>query len=431
MLLRPNYFMRFIHRQYGLIVLAIFFQGLPTFAAESALDLGACYERALARNERVGIAASEWRAAEARYQQTRDTLLPAISIAGSAEFQNDRRNGSSDSSSRSPESYSLGIRADQALYHGFRTTREAEAREAEGRAARFDERRSLELLYLDVADAYHQVLLYERDLAVLGRLVDALRETVDVLQERVRLGRSRRADLLSAQTDLAETRVEIESVRGMAAASRELLSFLIDLPADQIQLKDYSDSPVPPELAAHLASAAERADIQAGAARAEAAQRDFQASRGERQPDVSLGGEWYLAEDPDEDREWNVTVTMALPLFDEGVIRSRTREKQEQVRISELNLAALRRSAESDVRSAFSSYEATIAQLESLKEAQQLAHENYELQKKDYALGRSSQLDSLDALAQWQRIERREASADLQAHASLVQLHVAAGQVLP
>lgn len=421
-----------VSRGVSAFALLVSLSPMGALAAENApLDLAACYERALLHNERVGIAAAEWRAAEDRYRQARDTLIPSLSFVGSAAFQNDRTKNGNDSSSRAPEAYALGIRAEQSLYRGFRTTRIAEAREAEGRAARFDERRSLELLYLDVADAYHQVLAYNRDLALLNQLTDALRETVEALQGRVQSGRSRRADLISAQTDLAETRVEVEAVRGLSTASRELLSFLIDLPAEEIALKDYTEPPVPPKLEEQLAFATQRADIQAETARSEAAEREFRAARGERQPEVLAAGEWRAWEDPDEDREWNVTVAMALPLFDEGVIRARAREKREQMRISELNLAALRRSAQTDVRSAFTAYETSVAQAERLKEARDLARENYEVQKRDYELGRASQLDALTALAQWQRIERREALAEVQAHASLVRLHVAAGQVEP
>jgi len=396
-----------------------------------ALDIQTCYERALARNERVGIAAAEWRAAEARYRQSRDTLLPSISFTGGATFQNDRRNTGSDSSSRSPEIYALGIRVEQALYRGFRTAREAEAREALGRAVKFDERRALELLYLDVADAFHQLLACERDLAVLDRLVEALDQTVGVLEERTRLGRSRRADLIIAQASLAETRVEQAAVRGLADAARELLSFLIDVPAEEIRLQDYTEPAIPPAMESFLTNAARRADIQASAARADAAQREARAAQGERLPEVRAAGQWTLHEDPDEDREWNVALTMALPLFDEGVIRARVREKGELVRISELNLAALRRSAVGDVRAAYADFRSAAAQLESLKEAQTLARESYEVQSRDYELGRSSQLDALLALAQWQRLERREAAADIQAHASLIRLHVAAGAVEP
>lgn len=399
--------------------------------AGDALTLAACYARALERNERVGVASAEWRAAEARYRQVRDSLLPSFNLAGSAQFQNDRREGGEDAAGRSPEVYGARLTAEQAVYRGFRTTRLAEAREAEGRAAGLDERRTRELLYLDVADAFYQVLQQERDLEVLERLVQALQESVEALQERVRVGRSRRADLLGAQTSLAEARVEQEAVRGDAAAARELLSFLIDLPAADIRLREDAPFPATPDLAARLEAAGTRADVLAGAARAEAAQRDLKAARGERQPEISASGNLYLLEDPDEDREWSAVVTMTLPLFDEGVIRAGIREQTEQTRISELNLAALRRSAAADVRGAYAAFLSAVAQRDRLAEAREVARENHEVQQADYEIGRASQLDALSALAQWHRLERRAVAADILARASLVRLHVAAGETVP
>jgi outer membrane protein TolC len=66
-----------------------------------------------------------------------------------------------------------------------------------------------------------------------------------------------------------------------------------------------------------------------------------------------------------------------------------------------------------------------------VQEALEVGRENFEVQNRDYELGRASQLDALTALAQWQRLERRAAAADVQARASLVRLHVAAGGAAP
>ena len=395
------------------------------------LDLNACYERALAHNERVGVAAAEWRAAEARYRQVRDTLLPAISVGGSALLQNDRRADGNDSASREPERYSAGLRAEQVLYSGFRVTREMEAREAGGRAARWDERRVRELLYLDVADAFHQVLLNERDLGVVDRLVAVLEETDAELERRVKLGRSRKAELLQAQTALAEARVEQETARGQVALARELLAFLMGQPAEGWRLADESPFPSAPDLAAKLEKAIQRADVLAGTERAEAARKALQAARGERQPEVRAAGNYYLVEDPDEDREWDVALTLNLPLFDEGARRAGVREQMEQAAISELNLAALRRQAASEVRSAYLTFVSTAAQKARLQEGVAVATASYEEQQRDYELGRASQLDALSALAQVQRLARRALAADIRARVSLVQLHVAAGEGAP
>jgi outer membrane protein len=395
------------------------------------LTLNNCYDLAVERNERLGVAAAEWRAAEARYRQVRDTLLPAISLGGSALFQNDRREDGNDSASREPERFSAALRAEQVLYQGFRVTREMEAREAGGRAARWDERRVRELLYLDVADAFHQVVLNERDLALVDRLVQVLEETQAELERRVKLGRSRKAELLQAQTALAEARVEQETARGQVAVARELLAFLMGRPAEGWQLKDESPFPSAPELAAKLEQAVQRADVQAGLERAEAARKAMQAAQGERQPEVRAAGNVYLVEDPDEDREWDVALTLSLPLFDEGVRRAGVREQMEQATISELNLAALRRQAVSEVRSAYLAFVSTAAQKARLQEGVAVATASYEEQQRDFELGRASQLDALSALAQVQRLARRALAADIRARVSLVQLHVAAGEGAP
>jgi len=398
------------------------------------LTLSLCYGLALIHNEDVGIAAAEWRAAEARYRQVHDTLLPAVSVAGSAQFQNDRSEGPEDDDvpgSRAKERYDARLRAEQILYSGLRITRFAEAREAEGRAAALNERRTRELLYADVADAFYQTLIDEGDRDVLDKLVDTLQQTVEELRSRVDLGRSRKADLLSAQTGLAETLVEQETVRGRLGASRELLGFLIGRPAAEIRLAETSPFPPDPDLEAKLARATARADLLAAEALVEAATRDLQAARGERQPEIRAEGNLYAYEDPDEDREWNILLSLELPLFDEGVISERIRERAEQRQISELNLSRVRRSAESDVRTAYVSFMAAAGQRSRLREAMSVAEENYHVQKRDYELGRASQLDSLSALAQLYRLQRREVAAEMQARASLVRLHVAAGEAQP
>lgn len=401
------------------------------FGAPPVLTLNNCYALAVERNERVGVASAEWRAAEARYQQARDTLWPAISVGGAAQFQQDRSEPGNDAASREPERYSAALRAEQVLYQGFRITREAEAREAQGRAAQWDERRVRELLYLDVSDAFHQVLLFEQDLALVDRLVQVLEETQTELERRVGLGRSRKAELLQAQTALAEARVEQETARGQLALAREALAFLMDRPAEEWRLRDRSPFPAAPDLAAKLARAVQRADLQAAAERAESARKAVQAAQGERQPEVRAAGQYVLLEDPDEDREWDIALTMTLPLFDEGARRAGVREQMEQAGLRELNLAALRRQAASEVRSAYLLFVSTTAQKVRLQEGVEVARTSYEEQKRDYELGRASQLDALSALAQVQRLARRALAADIRARISLIQLHVAAGEGAP
>jgi hypothetical protein len=135
---------------------------------------------------------------------------------------------------------------------------------------------------------------------------------------------------------------------------------------------------------------------------------------------VRAQADGFLLEEPDQQREWSVLLTLDLPLFDSGLIRARVDERRERTRVSELNLAAVRRRAGSEVRAAFIEFLAAAAQRARLGEAVAAARENHRVQEEDYQLGRASQLDALTALAQWHRLQRREAEAEIGARASLV-----------
>ena len=403
-------------------------------AAPPPLALTECYERALAASEAPGMALAEWRAAEARHRQTRAALRPSLGLLLTERLQNERDRGGSvegESNTTDLSQFDARVRAQHTLFSGFRLTRTADSARAEASALRLDSERLRELLYLDVSDAFHELLLRQRDLEVLAGLAAALGQSVTVLEQRVRIGRSRPADLLRAQTDLAEVRVEEETAKGLRESARELLGFLIGAPGADLVVHEPSPFPAQPELEARLAGLVSRKDVLAEEARLDATRLAAEAAAGERKPQVRAQADGFLLEEPDQQREWSVLLTLDLPLFDSGLIRARVDERRERTRVSELNLAAVRRRAGSEVRAAFIEFLAAAAQRARLGEAIAAARENHRVQEEDYQLGRASQLDALTALAQWHRLQRREAEAEIGARASLVRLHVAAGEGAP
>ena len=94
-------------------------------------------------------------------------------------------------------------------------------------------------------------------------LIEALRARVDDLKERVQLGRSRPAELLQAQTDLANAKRD----RGIADAARstprsETLAFYIGVPPDRFVLKETQRFPTASQLEAYRTrTAAGRPDV--------------------------------------------------------------------------------------------------------------------------------------------------------------------------
>jgi outer membrane protein len=403
-------------------------------ASAPALGLLECYQRAREVAEGPGIAVAEWRAAEARHAQTQAALRPGLGFLLTERLQNERERGGSvegESNTTDLSQFDARLRAQHTLFSGFRLTRTERAARAEASALGLEAERTLQLLYLDVADAFYELLYRQRDLAALGDLRATLEKSAAELEDRVRLGRSRPAELLNARSDLAEAQVEEETAIGLRDAARALLAFLLDRPAEDLVVHDPSPFPSAPDSAASLAGAGNRLDVQAAQGREEAARLREQAEQAGRRPTLRAQGDVFLVEEPDQEREWSLLLTLEMPLFDAGLTRARVAEGQAQTRISSLQLAALRRRAEHEVRAATIAFLAAAAQRERLREAVAAAEENHRVQEEDYRLGRASQLDALTALAQLHRLRRREAGAELQARASLVRLHVAAGGGAP
>lgn len=392
-----------------------------TNAALPGLTLAEAYARAVAHNEDLAIDAEEWRAAEARYRGARAGRWPELNASGSGEWRD------TGEESRADNVYRAGVGARYPIFTGFRTTRVIEGRAAEREALEFDQMRAWQLLYLDVADVFFQVLSEERQLVALDAQMVALDERAQELERRVGLGRARRAELLAAQSQVANAQVLMAQSRGAIAGARELLAFVTGTIVDEVMLVDTSSLPDATLVERFLNSEVERPDIQAAAARLEAARANARAVQSERGVTVAADGHVYAYSDPGSPGDWDLTLQAELPLFDGGMRRAATAEQRAVVRTSELRLAQVQRLAGHDVRAAYAEMVSALGQWSALCDAERLAQANAELQAQDYALGRASNLDALTALAQERLVVRSRVAQEMQAKAALIRLHVAAG----
>jgi outer membrane protein len=83
----------------------------------------------------------------------------------------------------------------QPIFSGFREFYNASANKADIKARKLDKERAYQLLYLDVADVFYQILMYERDLKLLREIETSLEKRVSDFNKRVELGKSRSGDL--------------------------------------------------------------------------------------------------------------------------------------------------------------------------------------------------------------------------------------------
>jgi len=410
----------------------------PAHAEPMPLTLNEAYQRVLVQSETLAVSEEAIRLAEARYWQALSSVLPEINLVfrhriqsnrGGGGFSGDNDSGFNSGGGSGRHRFDGQLQVSQSIFSGFREYHALGAIRADRRAASAQLIRDRQTLFLDVSDLYYQILSQKEDLEVLMELDQALSKRVKELEERVDLGRSRTSELLASRTEYADNQAAIEQVRGLVAASRELMAFLLGRPADTfILLKDDATEDAN-KLADYLMRVGARPDIQAQEERTTSGTKRVSAARASFWPTIDFEFNWLALEDPERDEEWNMFFTAELPLFDGGLRAGELAEAKSNARVSQLNLERLRRLAEYDVRLAYSNFTTTASHLIRLREADRIATESLAAQEEDYKLGRTSNLDVLNALIRRQEVRRRFAVANFQTRANLNALHVAAGEV--
>jgi outer membrane protein len=411
----------------------------PVPVPSAPLDLQTSFELAVLHSETLGMKEEDVRVAQARYWQAIGAALPKVHLLATQRWQNSSGSSSGLTSSTGintdsnnsggTDRFESRIQVRQPIFSGFRDINIASATKADTEARKHDKQRAYQLLYLDVADVFYQILLYEEDLGILKELEKATKDRVADLEHRVELGKSRSGDLLSSKSQMGMIGVTVAQVNGLLQSTKELFAFLTGIPAPEIRLKDSLKLPSVESLETYLKETGERPDVLAAISEERAARKRLSAAKGEHWGTISAEGNYYLKENPASNREWNILLTADIPLFEGGIIEARIRENRALARSSELNLDQLRRTADMEVRRAYSEFLSSAAQLAHLSETVNVSAENYKIQSEDFKLGITSNLEVLDSLKTLLETRRQRLSTEIDAHITLIRLFVAAGKV--
>lgn len=376
------------------LCLFVFFVSL---SAHASFTLEDCYQAALKRSETVAFQDAEIDQAEERYSQAKGSFLPRLD--GIATYQRlPKPNGQETAFTRS-ERPEVRINATQAVFRGFRefagirkTRLDVVAQENRRQAA-------ANTLYRDVAENFYTVLSLEQDLRNLETELSLSRKRVDELQERRRIGRSRRSEVLSFESTVATLESQATQVSAQIAAAREAFAFLTGFERTA-SLADTEPMNVKLDgLDKYLERLDDRPDIQALIKDRDSADESISIARGQHLPSIDLGANYYLKRvGVLETQKWDFLATLTVPIFAGGAVQSQVRQAASQLRQSELDLSLSRKRAEQEVRSFHYYVQNDKTQLESLKRAAELAERNYDEQSKEYRLGLVTNLDVLQAL---------------------------------
>lgn len=410
------------------------FVALTAHAQPTPVSLNDCYRLARDHLESIRIREEEIRAAEGRYGQALSGVLPRLKVLGSERIQDTSGVavggdiGATFVRRSTPE---VTVNLTQPLFQGLRELTALRAASADRKRSEYNYERALQLLVGEVATIFLSVLRSERDLEILHSQQEVLGRRLRELETRVRLGKSREGERITTKTEGALLEAEVARARGEGGSAREALTFLTGVPTDQPLAE-----PVPPgdpgPLEDYLAQASRRPDRLAGEEAARLAKARVSYERGSYLPEIDLEANYYPYRvgfyDP---IDWDLMLTLEVPLFSGGETRGRVREAKARRRQATLAREETHRRAELEVRQAYRELTAARERLDALRDASMTAEKNYATLLGEYQLGLVSNLDVLQGLRDWQGIRRglNETHHDWLLKDTL--LKIAAGEGLP
>lgn len=405
---------------------------LPIIAASAQttgrpIALAEAYQRAVARSEALKISEAATREAQSRVSELWSSVLPRVSLKATDLFQDSHASGESVGGTfTSRERPEVKIAARQPLFSGFREFLAIKGAKALTEAARLNRERAASLLYEEVAASYFELLDRQEELATRQAVRNITADQVKELKERGRLGRSRRSEILAAESRLAQLDADIEAARGGENVANDLLQFFTGL---EETLTPQAE-PVPPfqETDNFINKAEQRHDVEARRRELFSAELALTSSRRAYLPTAYADANYYLKRIGfQKNIKWDVLLTGELPLYSGGALLATGRASQARRDAAQQALTLAVRRARVEAKSAARDLQSALAGVRALEKAVELAQANAKAQADDYRNGLVTNLDvlgSLDALQEARlKLDREKVRAAL----ARVRLEVAAG----
>jgi len=391
-------------------------------AQEAPLTLERAVALAVERNERGAIAETTVEAAEARVSRARTAFFPRVDINGNY------RNDFPDPTERTLSTTALVTQPlfDARVFPLFRQARFARD------AARFDAVESKRLVGFDAAAAFLTTLSFEQVLLAAERRRTFAQTNLNDVRARFEAGLVSSNDVTRAELELAT------AVRGVAEARGDVEAARVEL---ENLLKTDVDGPLaPPESLLTAAGAApamdiagaqqRRSDIAAERASVEALRAFADEPRARFLPSVGLSAQTRNINDGPvtaREQDGSVGLSFSWPVFDAGVRRAETAERNALVRGAELELEASLRDVERQIRGADVQLRTEQAALREATAAVRAARKNAEETLILYREGLASALELADANQRLFEAEVAEATATYRMALAYLSLREASG----
>lgn len=398
---------------------------VPAFSPGAPLSLEDAVLLANAYNERLSIQGELYLQALLEQKRRAAALMPTLDLFGDQFL---RENNSALRST----AFDGGVSGQYTLLTGATDFNSVKAAEADARSRRWLLLDLREALMLETARAYYSVLRAER-------LVEVLRSSSVVQQERLRDIRARQAvgfarplDVAQIESQSSETMVTLLDAQNALARARSALILLTGVEAQDSLLTDgFAIPDSTPALTTLLTDAYRtRQDLLAARASADAARADVDAAFGQYFPSIRLALDYFLVRDSaPTDLDLSSLISINLPLFTGWRIDAEVRAAWSVFRQRVLEYSALRRQVRLDIETALADLDSSRQRVVELNAQLAAAAEALRQAEASYQAGLGTNLERVAAQDQLLNAQLRQASEEFTLKIAVLALQRAGGRL--
>jgi outer membrane protein len=406
----------------AVFVLAAFLVSVPASAEgpdpSSPITLKELYFSALKNSETIAVSDEAVRRAEALFRKALGDSLPEIFYSRSASFEENAKTG-----------HDGFFEVTKSGFTGWGELAAIRSSGSTMHQRRFERRRAEQILLQGIAAAYYGLLLAQENVTASKKLVELARGRSEELDRRVQLGKTRKADALGQQVLIGSFESQLEESARQVGARRDLLAFLVASPLGERPVAEPELLMDSASTESYLATASTRPDVEAARENVRSFQGLMEVTRSEFFPSFGVSAAAYTDKAilDDEDVDWDVSVSMSVPVWDWGSRGSAMDAAGADLAESEKELSEITRQAELDIRNAYRDLESVKKQLEIRRRSLEAAREDFQLQAEDDSRGLVTSLEVLESLDRLNSAELAFNSARLQEKLAAINLKIAAG----
>jgi outer membrane protein TolC len=378
-----------------------------SFQASAAFTLDQTFDLAVKKSESLTLGQLEVERAKQTGEAIKTRARPRLRLSGDFDRVYSKV-GSSDIQGDWQPTLQTELR--HPLYEGGSIRAQLQSVEHLTTAARWDLEALREEIYLQVAQLFYQIISSEADIGNLHESERIYRERIRTLKARARIGRSRDAEVLAAQTQLDAIVAQIKAAASVRDIAQRRLAWLTgQVPPlaliDRLNLADLKLSPSQQKVLP---------TVEAARARVALAESRIEEARSVNKPrvDVFAAHDWNNPfPDGEQSNRLRFGVGLTWTLYDAGEV-----EANVSTAVIERNQANVTESLQSRENSlireqAEQAFRDGLVQIRLYDQALAAAERNVKIQQQEFENGLLTNLEVMQALDQRLQIKRNRDQA--------------------